>query len=97
MPTQTLRDRISGRVQHGVRPGPKPYSWSTEENGLAGCLIDTSKVGYGKSGQQVKAIPACGIRNKDLLDRDKVLYDGWYYKLMRRHAGLSLKLSFCIF
>ena len=22
---RTLRDRLSGRVQHGVKPGPRPY------------------------------------------------------------------------
>ena len=88
VPRQTLQDRISGRVQHGVRPGPKPYLSSTEENDLAGFLVDTSKVGYGKSRQQVKAIAACGIRDKDL---DKVLSNGWYYNFMHRQSKLALR------
>jgi len=49
IPRQTLQDRISGRIQHSVRPGPKPYLLSTEENELAGFLVDTFKVGYDKS------------------------------------------------
>ena len=91
VPRQTLQDRVSGRVQHGVRPGPKPYLSSTEENDLAGFLVDASKVGYGKSRQQVKAIAACGIRDKGLLDQDKVLSNGWYYSFMRRQDKLALR------
>jgi len=56
-----------------------PYLSSTEENDLAGILVDTSIVGYGKSRQQVEAIAACRIRYKDLLDQDKVLSNGWNY------------------
>jgi len=63
---------------------------STEENDLAGFLVDTSKVGYGQSRQQVKAIPACGICYKDLLDWDKVLSNGWYYSFMHRQSKLAL-------
>ena len=25
IPYSTLKDRVSGRVEHGTRPGPKPY------------------------------------------------------------------------
>jgi len=35
VPRQTLQDRISGRVHHGINPGPKPYLSPTEEKDLA--------------------------------------------------------------
>ena len=31
VPVSTLRDRISGRVIHGTKPGPKPYLDTAEE------------------------------------------------------------------
>ena len=44
-------------------------SWNQprEEKDLAGFLIDSAKVGYGKSHDQVKSIAACGARDKGLL------------------------------
>ena len=27
VPHTTLKDRLSGRVVHGTKPGPKPYTW----------------------------------------------------------------------
>ena len=49
VPKSTLLDRISGRVQHGKKPGPSPYLNPTEEQELAGHLISMAKIGYGRS------------------------------------------------
>lgn len=35
VPRQTLNDRISGRVVHGTKPGPKPYLSQPEEKELS--------------------------------------------------------------
>ena len=35
VPRQTLRDRISGRVVHGTKHGPKPYLTKEEESEFA--------------------------------------------------------------
>ena len=43
VPRQTLQDRISGRVVHGTKPGPKPYLTSVEEKELSDFLVDVSK------------------------------------------------------
>ena len=48
VPRTTLQDRISGRVVHGVKPGPKPYLNKAEESELAEFLEVTSSVGYGR-------------------------------------------------
>ena len=90
VPRQTLQDRISGKVVHGINPGPKPYLSSVEEKELAGFLIDSAKVGYGKSRDQVKSIAACGARDKGLLKSDKVMSNGWYYHFMSRQGDLTL-------
>ena len=56
VPRQSLHDRITGRVTHGSKPGPKPYLSKAEEESLADFLVETAKVGYGKSRQQVLLI-----------------------------------------
>ena len=35
VPRTTLKDRVSGRVLHGTKPGPIPYLSSNEESELA--------------------------------------------------------------
>ena len=45
----TLRDRVSGNVEHGTKPGPSPYLSNAEETELANFLVDVAKAGYGKS------------------------------------------------
>ena len=76
---------------HGINPGPKPYLSSVEEKDLADFLIDSAKVGYGKSRNQVKSIAARGARDKGLLKPDKVMSNGWYYRFMSRQGDLTLR------
>ena len=38
VPKTTLYDRVSGRVVHGSKPGPKPYLTSKEESTLGSYL-----------------------------------------------------------
>ena len=45
----TLKDRISGKVQHGIRPGRKPYLNKLEEGNLVEFLEVVAGVGYGKT------------------------------------------------
>jgi len=35
----TLQDRISGRVTHGTKPGPRPYLTAEEEESLTTHLL----------------------------------------------------------
>ena len=91
VPRQTLQDRISGKVVHGINPGPKPYLSPVEEKDLASFLIDSAKVGYGKSRQQVKSIAARGAHDKGVLKSDKVMSNGWYYRFMSRQGDLALR------
>ena len=46
-PPTTLKDRISGKVKHGTKPGPKKYSKDVKEEEFATLLIDISAMRYG--------------------------------------------------
>ena len=48
IPKMTLFDRVSGRVIHGVKPGPRPYLSPREEDTLGHFLKHCAKLGYGK-------------------------------------------------
>ena len=56
VPKTTLFDRVSGRVTHGVKPGPRPYLSPNEEKELGAFLKDCSKIGYGKTRRDVLSI-----------------------------------------
>lgn len=49
VPPSSLKDRISGKVQHGQKPGPKPYLNKTEEHELGVFLKECAGIGYGKT------------------------------------------------
>ena len=49
VPHTTLKDRLSGRVVHGTKPGPKPYLTQEEETALCDHLIEAAKVDTAKS------------------------------------------------
>jgi len=49
IPPTTLKDRLSGRVQHGTKPGPPPYLDEHEEKVLSSFLTDCASVGYAKT------------------------------------------------
>ena len=48
VPLSTLKDRLSGRVTHGRKPGHKPYTTEQEEKELTDYLVLAAKVGYSK-------------------------------------------------
>jgi len=56
VPPSTLKDRLSGRVVHGSKPGPKPYLTTAAEEELAVKLIDAANIGYGKTRREVLTI-----------------------------------------
>ena len=56
IPKTTLFDHVSGRVIHGVKPGPRPYLSPREEGTLGHFLKHCAKLGYGKTKKDVLAI-----------------------------------------
>ena len=91
VPRSTLNDRLSGRVTHGTKPGPKPYL-TTAEKELAEHLIEAASLGYGKTCQDVMTIVERHIEQKEdvSLRADKVT-QGWWEKFLKRNPSLSLR------
>ena len=64
VPQTILRDRISGRVTHGVNPGPKPYLNATEEVELSTFSQQCASIGYGKTRRDVLYIAQSTAEDK---------------------------------
>ena len=45
VPLSTLKDRLSGRVVHGVKPGPVPYLSPEEEDELEDYVLEPAQSG----------------------------------------------------
>ena len=90
VPPSTLKDRLSGRVAHGSKPGPAKYLNNEEEHALADHLVQAAESGYGKTRKQVKSIVENVAREKNLLRSERVS-DGWWRRFMERQPQLSLR------
>ena len=51
-----MHDRISGKVSHGDKPGPKPLLSAVEEGEFANFLVEVAQAGYGKTRKEVRYI-----------------------------------------
>ena len=91
VPKSTLKDRVSGRVAHGSKPGPKTYLTSQEETQLANYLLDVSEAGYGKTRKQVKAMVEGIAKEKGAMKSDNKVSDGWWRRFLERQPQLSLR------
>ena len=90
VPKTTLYDRVSGRVTHGNKPGPRPYLTSEEEQELGTYLKHCSKVGYGKTRRDVLAIVQNVAADKGVLRQSQVS-SGWWRRFLERQKDLSLR------
>ena len=85
-----LYDRVSGRVAHGVKPGPEPYLSQTEEKELVGHLKHSAKVGYGKTRRDVLCIVESSVSESGKL-RSSHVSDGWWRRFKECQGDLSLR------
>jgi len=67
VPRTTLKDRLSGRVQHGRKSGPNLYLSPDKEKELVTFLIDVCKMRQGKTKREVLDI----VRSKVQMERKK--------------------------
>ena len=90
VPKTTLKDRISGRVQHGSKSGRVPYLSGSEEQELVDYLITCSEIGYPK-----KRADVLGIVRKTLENKNGGPVDfngkGWWLRFMQRYPELALQ------
>ena len=92
VPKTTLYDRISGKVIHGVNPGPRPYLSNEEEKELGSYLKQCSKIGCGKTRRDVFAIVQNTASDKGVL-RTSQVSSGWWRSFLKRNEDLSLQLG----
>ena len=90
IPKTTLHDRISGKVLHGSKPGPKPYFSPTEEKEMANFLFDVAKAGYGKTRKEVRQIAGMAAHDKGRIDHSQVSH-GWFKRFLQRQPQLSYR------
>ena len=89
VPRSTLKDRVTGRVTHGTKPGPRPYLTRNEEDILAQHLVQVAKIGYGKTRKQVNMIAENVAKKEGLLKRDRIS-NGWLRRFLERQSDISL-------
>ena len=53
IPKSTLYDYVTGKVMLGCKPGPSLVLTSDEEQMLVECALEMSKIGYGRTRQQI--------------------------------------------
>lgn len=90
VPRSTLKDRLSGRVKHGMKSGPKPYLSKEEESELASHLLQAADIGYRKTREDIKCIVEEYLRRKGTL-KGTTISNGWWEKFLRRNPTLRLR------
>jgi len=90
IPKTTLKDRISGRVTHGINPGPRQCLDKNEEKELSTFLKDYAAIGYGKTRREVMCIAQSAAMENGVLRKDRITL-GWWQKFVQRQGDLSLR------
>ena len=90
VPPSTLKDRLSGRVVHGTKPGPVPYLSAKEEEELEEYIVEACILGYGKTRRQIKVIAEKVAVEKNLLRKVRIT-DGWCNRFLKRHPKVALR------
>ena len=90
VPYSTLKDRVSGRIEHGTRPGPKPYLNAEEENELGQFLKNCASVGFRKTRRDAMHIAEAVVREKGTLKKENITH-GWWNRFLQRQGDLSLR------
>lgn len=83
---------MSGRVEHGCRPGPgpKPYFQPHEEGELTTYLLTAANIGLGKTRHEVMQIAEGVAFQKGILKGNKIS-SGWWRCFRARNPELSLR------
>lgn len=92
VPRSTLKDRLSGRVNHGTNPGPVPYLTNDEEGLLTDYLLKSADMGYGKTRRDVCCIVESCLRQKGSLRGERVS-NGWWERFLQRNPSIRLRVG----
>ena len=93
VPKSTIFDKVKGNTPMNCTSGTHPVLNVEEEGRLADWMIDMSKIGYGRTRQELldtvqKIIQADGRPNPFKNGRPG---KDWYYAFMKRHPHLSMR------
>ena len=90
VPRSTLKDRLSGHVVHGVKPGPRSYLRESEERELAEHLKDVAEIGLGITRGEVLRIAESVAESKGIL-KGVGITNGWWRRFLERNPGMTLR------
>ena len=90
IPKTTLKDRLSGRVQHGKAPGKAPYLNKQEEEELYNYLVKSAKLGYPKTRVEVMGLVRKTLAAKQA-SLDNFKGKGWWQRFLERWPKLTLR------
>ena len=90
VPSSTLFDHITGKVEVGAQPGPKPYLNAEEEQELASFLMQVASIGYPHTKSQVLSLVQQIIDSKGI---KATISNGWWERFVKRYAQLSLRTA----
>ena len=91
VPKSTLKDRLSGRVEHGCRPSPKPYL-RPDEGELTTYILTAASIGLGKTRHKVMRIAEDIAVHKGILKGNKIS-NGWWRQF---HDKSGVIPTFCV-
>lgn len=93
VPRTTIYDKVHGKSEVESRQGPNTVLSPAEETRLANWLIEMSKIGYGRSKQELLETVKLIIKEDGRKNPFKEGRPGkdWYYAFMKRHPEISLR------
>ena len=81
IPKTSLCDRVSGKVVHGINPGPRPYLTPGKEKELDIYLKHCAKVGYGKTKRDVLALVQTAASDRGVPQSSEDS-EGWWRRFL---------------
>ena len=90
VPRTTLHDHVTGRVEHGVLPGPKPYLSKEEEEELVSFCVRCASIGYPHTRYQIMALVQQILESKGI---QACISDGWWERFKRRNPKINLRVA----
>ena len=92
VPRSILKDRLSGRVAHGVKQGPRPYLTAEEKAELSSHLLQASDMGLGKTRRDILTLVGTYVEKKGCLrSKGSVISNGWWDNFLKRNPMLRLR------
>ncbi len=94
VPRKTLDDRVKGRVDHGMTPGPRTVLTAKEEEVLVSYLVHMAQRGFPLTRTMTKAFAWAIAKRSGTADRFNPEYgpgEHWWQNFRKRHPQLTLR------